>query len=113
VTALYTACKVDEVYVPRIGDFAMATDGCYQEENIVAMELRLMQILLFKLHPVTLCNWANWYLNMWDVYATQTLLPLYPPGTDLTFKGVNEAAYQRYRVFFQVLDMLTLSSDSI
>jgi len=29
VTALYTACKVDEVYVPRIGDFAMATDGCY------------------------------------------------------------------------------------
>jgi cyclin E len=30
-SALYMACKVDEVYVPRIGDFALATDGCYSE----------------------------------------------------------------------------------
>ena len=32
VSALYLACKVDEVYVPRIGDFALATAGCYTEE---------------------------------------------------------------------------------
>jgi cyclin E len=29
VSALFLACKVEEVFIPRIMDFAMATDGGY------------------------------------------------------------------------------------
>lgn len=71
----------------------MATDGGYTKEQIIDMEFKIMKTLNYKLHPVTLCTWANWYLGMWDVYAEQHLKPLYPPGTDLTFKSPNEIAY--------------------
>ena len=29
VTSLYLACKVEEVYIPRIQEFADSTDGAY------------------------------------------------------------------------------------
>ncbi|TNV86540.1 hypothetical protein FGO68_gene8654 [Halteria grandinella] len=109
VTALFLACKVEEVYIPRVNDFALATDGGYCKEEILEMEFKMMMILRYKLHPVTMCTWANWYINMWDVYADQQLKHLYPPGTDLTFKTPNEIAYQRYRVLVQILDFLSLS----
>ena len=59
------------------------------------MEFKLMQALRFKLHPITLCTWSNWYLNMWDAYASTTMKQYYPPesGYDLTFKNANEVTY--------------------
>jgi cyclin E len=69
VTALFLACKVEEVYIPRVNDFALATDGGYTKEEILEMEFKMMKTLRYKLHPVTMCTWANWYVNMWDVYA--------------------------------------------
>jgi Cyclin, N-terminal domain len=99
VTSLFLACKVEEVYIPRVADFALATDGGYTKEQILEMEFQIMKVLKYKLHPVTLCTWANWYLNMWDVYAEQNLRHFYPhPGHDLSFKSPNEVAYQRLRI---------------
>lgn len=68
VSAMFIACKVEEVYIPRINDFALATDGGYTREQILVMEHKIMKVLQFKLHPITLCHWANWYMNMWDIY---------------------------------------------
>jgi cyclin E len=73
ISSLFLACKVEEVYIPRLDDFAAATDGGYNRNQILDMEFKLMQTLRFKLHPMTLCTWSNWYLNMWDVFAEQTL----------------------------------------
>ena len=73
VTSLFLACKIEEVYIPRLNDFALATDGGYNKEQILQMEVQVMTVLQFKLHPVTLCSWTNWYMNMWDVFAEQNL----------------------------------------
>ena len=32
ITSLFLACKLDEVYIPRVTDFALATDGGYSKE---------------------------------------------------------------------------------
>lgn len=32
VTSMFIACKIEEVYIPRINDFALATDGGYTRE---------------------------------------------------------------------------------
>jgi hypothetical protein len=56
------------VYLPRITGFADATDGGYSVTQILDMERRIMQVLQFKLHPVTMSHWAGWYMNMWDIY---------------------------------------------
>ena len=39
-----------------------------------------MKNLRYKLHPVTTCTWANWYINMWDVFADTTLRQYYGGG---------------------------------
>ncbi len=31
VTSLFIACKVEEVFIPRVNDFALATDGGYNK----------------------------------------------------------------------------------
>jgi Cyclin, N-terminal domain len=68
VASLLLSCKIEEVYIPRVNDFALATDGGYDKDHIVDMEMQIMKVLEFKLHPITLCTWAHWYMNMWDVY---------------------------------------------
>lgn len=73
VTSLFVACKIDEVYIPRIMDFSLATDGGYTVEQILQMEFRVIQTLRCKLHPITLSSWSNWFLNMWDIYSDQNL----------------------------------------
>ena len=69
ITSLLLAAKVDEVFVPRANDFALATDGGYTKEQIISMEMKIMQALRWKLFPITLANWANWYMQMWDLYS--------------------------------------------
>ncbi len=76
------------------------------------MESKLLQTLRYNLHPTTLCTWANWYINMWDIYAQTSIAPLYPSGTDLSFKAPNELAYQRFRTFIQFLDIVVISPGS-
>jgi hypothetical protein len=59
---MYIASKIEEVSIPRTSDFALATDGGYTKEQIIEMELNLMQLLSWKLYPVTIVNWSNWYI---------------------------------------------------
>lgn len=53
---------MEEVYIPRTSDFALATDGGYSKELILEMEFKLMKVLSWKLHPVTMATWSNWYM---------------------------------------------------
>jgi hypothetical protein len=69
-----------------------------------------MKVLNWKLFPVTLVNWANWYMQMWDLYSQRSLTPIYGQGVDFTFKCPNEISYQRYRSVFQFLDAIILDS---
>ena len=109
---MFVACKIEEVYIPRVNDFALSTDGGYNKEQILIMENELMSVLQFKLHPITICNWTNWYMNMWDVYQDERL-KYYYQNVDFSFKQPNELAYQRYRIVFQILDSIMLNTATL
>lgn len=66
-----------------------------------------MQVLQFKLFPVTIVNWANWYLEMWDLYTKRTP-HAFNECCDFTFKTPNEEAYQRFRTLLQFIDAISL-----
>lgn len=34
VSSMLLACKIEEVYIPRVNDFALATDGGYDKDSI-------------------------------------------------------------------------------
>ena len=54
VTALFLAAKMEEVFCPKVGDFAKSTDNEYTSEQIVKIKTEIAKNLQFQLTPPTL-----------------------------------------------------------
>ena len=61
VTAIYMASKMEEVYVPEIKYFSKATNYSSTIDDICNMERHMLNVLKYKLFPVTLLSWLDWY----------------------------------------------------
>lgn len=64
ITCLFTAAKVEEIYPPKISEFAYVTDGACSEEDIVKQELMLMLDLQWNINPVTIIGWLGMYMQL-------------------------------------------------
>lgn len=49
VTAMLIACKYEEIYFPNLSDFITMTDHAYKEEEMRAMEVRILKELDYSL----------------------------------------------------------------
>ncbi|XP_066050764.1 G1/S-specific cyclin-E1 isoform X1 [Chamaea fasciata] len=79
VTSLFIAAKLEEVYPPKLHQFAYVTDGACTEDEIISMELIIMKALNWNLNPLTVVSWLNIYLQVAylnDLY--EVMLPQYP-----------------------------------
>jgi cyclin E len=47
ITCLFIAAKVEEIYPPKITEFAFVTDGACSENEILDMELIILKVLCF------------------------------------------------------------------
>jgi len=63
VTCLFIAAKIEEIYPPRLCEFAYVTDGACSEEEIVEMELVVLKGLNWGLSPMTPNSWVKLYLQ--------------------------------------------------
>lgn len=64
ITCLFIAAKVEEIYPPKIGEFAYVTDGACQEEDILQHEILILQALNWKISPVTAIAWLGIYMQL-------------------------------------------------
>ncbi|XP_050086589.1 G1/S-specific cyclin-E [Anopheles aquasalis] len=64
ITALFVAAKVEEIYPPKIGEFAYVTDGACTEEDILDEELVLLSVLDWNINPVTVIGWLGMYMQV-------------------------------------------------
>jgi cyclin E len=71
VTAIYMAAKMEEVFVPEIKYFSKATNYSSSIDDICDMERHFLKVLQFRLLPVTLLQWMDWYTLQWDAFADQ------------------------------------------
>jgi len=70
LTALYIACKSEEITVNRLEKFAQAAGNCYSPASILRMErclLRTLQWRLYQTSPYALLYWLAW---QWDQFLT-------------------------------------------
>ncbi|KAM6153624.1 G1/S-specific cyclin-E1 isoform 3-T3 [Erethizon dorsatum] len=70
---------MEEIYPPKLHQFAYVTDGACSGDEILTMELVIMQALKWRLSPLTIVSWLNVYMQVAylnDVY--EVLLPQYP-----------------------------------
>ncbi|XP_055683938.1 G1/S-specific cyclin-E isoform X1 [Lutzomyia longipalpis] len=64
VTCLFVAAKVEEIYPPKIGEFAYVTDGACTESDILQQELLLLQSLDWNMSTVTVMGWLTIYMQV-------------------------------------------------
>lgn len=64
ITALFLAAKMEEIYPPKLTEFAYVTDGACQEKEILDKELSILTTLNWDLTPVTVNGWLNMYLQV-------------------------------------------------
>ncbi|XP_060694070.1 G1/S-specific cyclin-E1 [Hemiscyllium ocellatum] len=79
ISALFIAAKLEEIYPPKLHQFAYVTDGACTEEEILNMELVVMKALKWNLCPITIVSWLNIYMQiayLQEMY--EILIPQYP-----------------------------------
>ncbi|ELV10968.1 G1/S-specific cyclin-E1 [Tupaia chinensis] len=72
-------CGGQEIYPPKLHQFAYVTDGACSGDEILTMELMIMKALNWRLSPLTIVSWLNVYMQVAylnDIY--EVLLPQYP-----------------------------------
>ncbi|XP_068597932.1 G1/S-specific cyclin-E1 [Brachionichthys hirsutus] len=82
ITSLFIAAKVEEMYPPKVHQFAYVTDEACSEDEILSMEIIIMKELDWSLSPQTPVSWLNVYMQV--AFLTQTdelLIPRYPQDT--------------------------------
>ncbi|KAM3928383.1 G1/S-specific cyclin-E2 [Leptodactylus fuscus] len=78
VTTLFIAAKLEEIYPPKLHEFAYVTDGACSEDDIIEMELIILKALKWELSPVTAIAWLNLFLQVSSLRdSPKLLLPQY------------------------------------
>lgn len=73
ITCLFVAAKVEEIYPPKIGEFAYVTDGACSEDDIIKQEIIVLKALDWDISPVTIMGWLSLYMQ---VIATKNQKPV-------------------------------------
>ena len=64
ITALFIAAKIEEIYPPKLREFAYVTDGACLVEEIRRMELVMLGTLNWQLCPLTAVGWLGAFLQV-------------------------------------------------
>ncbi|XP_050072276.1 G1/S-specific cyclin-E, partial [Anopheles maculipalpis] len=76
ITSLFIAAKVEEIYPPKIGEFAYVTDGACTDEDILREELLVLSTLDWKINPVTVMGWLGLYMQINVTSRKSDIVPL-------------------------------------
>lgn len=64
ITCLFIAAKVEEIYPPKLSEFAYVTDGACSEEDILKQELIILSALKWQTNPITIVGWLGIYMQL-------------------------------------------------
>lgn len=107
VTCLFISSKIEEIYPPKVGDFAYVTDGACSVASILNMELVICKTLKWRLNHslVTVNTWVNTYMQI-QTHHTR------PPGLlDRDFELPSFSPLEFIKIM-QLLDLCTLDMNS-
>ncbi|KAK0096146.1 hypothetical protein PV326_006291 [Microctonus aethiopoides] len=102
ITCLFIAAKVEEIYPPKIAEFAYVTDGACTEDEIIGKELIVLKGLGWNLSPVTPPGWLNVYMQLDSGDWERPNSFIYPQYSGLQY---SQAA--------QLLDLATMDEGSL
>ncbi|CAM4703422.1 unnamed protein product [Leuciscus chuanchicus] len=103
ITSLFIASKIEEIYPPKLQEFAYVTDGACNEEEILSKELVMLKALNWYLCPETVISWLKLYSQVDSLKDDASfLIPQFSQETyiqiaqllDLCILDINSLDYQ-------------------
>ena len=114
ITCISISAKIEEVQIPKLVEYAESIDDSYKIEDIINTEKNICRALGWKLIPMTLSSWLNWYTCQWDLFIysidgiKDKLLLFTDDDNILFFKRQNEISFYNYRRIYQIIDLISL-----
>lgn len=71
ITCLFIAAKVQEIYPPKVSDFAYVTDGACTDQQILTKELVILKSLGWNLNSMTVNSWLTIYMQLYAMLQKQ------------------------------------------
>ena len=118
ITCISISAKIEEVQIPKLVEYADSIDDCYTIDDIIDIEKKICGALGWKLIPMTISSWLNWYTCQWDLFIysidgiKEKLLLFSDDENILFFKRQNEVSYYNYRRIYQIIDLIVLDYHS-
>ena len=78
ITCLFIASKVEEIYPPKLHEFAYVTDSACTEDDILQQEVLILQALNWSITPVTIMGWVSIYMQLNDTTGKTDVVGLDP-----------------------------------
>ncbi|XP_072535009.1 G1/S-specific cyclin-E2 [Salminus brasiliensis] len=100
ITSLFIASKMEEIYPPKLQEFAYVTDGACDEEEILEMELVMLKALNWQLCPETVISWLKLYAQVDSLKESPNFL-------------VPQFSQETYIQITQLLDLCILDINSL
>ena len=115
ITCISLGAKLEEVQIPQLIEYSKSIDPKCKDINIIiSMEQKICSALKWKLIPITLEIWLNWYTCQWDLFLDSSteiksqLLNFIKEDDLIYFKKQSEKAYCSYRRIYQLIDLISL-----
>ena len=115
ITCISLSAKIEEVQIPKLIEYSKSIDPKCEDINIIiSMEQKICSALKWKLIPITIEIWLNWYTCQWDLFMDtfteirDGLLEYITEEEFLYFKKQNEKAYCNYRRIYLLIDLISL-----
>ncbi|KAG7272003.1 hypothetical protein CRUP_012023, partial [Coryphaenoides rupestris] len=107
ITALFIASKIEEIYPPKVHEFAYVTDGACDMWDIQRTELIVLKALDWNLCPETPISWLKLYSQLLDLCLMDI------SSLDFSYSILAAAAFCHFSNFDVVHKVSGLSWDSV
>lgn len=77
VTAMFLACKYEEIYPPELKDFISVTDRAYTKEQLVRMEIDMLKVLQFHITVPTAWRFLERFAHLAEATESAVALSRY------------------------------------
>ena len=119
ITSLSISAKIEEVQIPKLIEYSNSLNNFYGIEDIIKMEQKLVKNLLWKIIPITINTWMNWYICQWDLFIDtieeikNKLLNYFKEDEILFFKKSDDKSYYNFRKISQIIDLIAIDYYSL
>ena len=119
ITSLSISAKIEEVQIPKLIEYSNSLNNFYGIEEIIKMEQKLVKNLSWKIIPITINTWLNWYLCQWDLFIDTVdeiknkLMNFFNEDEILFFKKSDDKSYYNFRKISQIVDLIAIDYFSL